>query len=129
MDRDELSRLCELENENRRLKNNIAQQVLDIVALKDLLSKNDMPSHQVSGSALPSLIHQMFQQHVRKVVDVTIRRPVTNLKDSLMMRRSSHQYAISLTVSRSMATVISHITALMQREGYRINHKHVERIW
>ncbi len=39
MDRDELSRLRELEDENRRLKRIVAQQVLDIDALKDLLSK------------------------------------------------------------------------------------------
>lgn len=40
MDRDELNRLRELEDENRRLKRIVAQQVLDIDALKDLLSKN-----------------------------------------------------------------------------------------
>ena len=39
MDRDELSRLRELEEENRRLKKIVAQQVLDMDALKDLLSK------------------------------------------------------------------------------------------
>lgn len=39
MDRDELSRLRELEDENRRLKKIVAQQVLDIDGLKDLLSK------------------------------------------------------------------------------------------
>jgi putative transposase len=39
MDRDELQRLRELEDENRRLKRIVAQQVLDIDALKDLLSK------------------------------------------------------------------------------------------
>lgn len=39
MDRDELSRLRELEEENRRLKKIVAQQVLDIDALKDLLTK------------------------------------------------------------------------------------------
>jgi putative transposase len=39
MDRDELARLRELEDENRRLKRIVAQQVLDIDALKDLLSK------------------------------------------------------------------------------------------
>ncbi|NJL55353.1 transposase, partial [bacterium] len=39
MDRDELSRLRELEDENRRLKRIVAQQVLDMDALKDLLSK------------------------------------------------------------------------------------------
>lgn len=39
MDRDELSRLRELEEENRRLKRIVAQQVLDIDGLKDLLSK------------------------------------------------------------------------------------------
>jgi len=39
MDRNELSRLRELEEENRRLKRIVAQQVLDIDALKDLLSK------------------------------------------------------------------------------------------
>ena len=39
MDRDELARLRELEDENRRLKGIVAQQVLDIDALKDLLSK------------------------------------------------------------------------------------------
>lgn len=36
---DELSRLRELEEENRRLKKIVAQQVLDIDALKDLLTK------------------------------------------------------------------------------------------
>jgi putative transposase len=40
MDRDELRRLRELEEENRRLKRVVAQQVLDIDALKDLLTKN-----------------------------------------------------------------------------------------
>lgn len=39
MDRDELARLRELEDENRRLKRIVAQQVLDLDALKDLLSK------------------------------------------------------------------------------------------
>lgn len=39
MDRDELARLRELEDENRRLKRIVAQQVLDIDALKDLLTK------------------------------------------------------------------------------------------
>lgn len=39
MDRDELARLRELEEENRLLKRIVAQQVLDIDALKDLLSK------------------------------------------------------------------------------------------
>lgn len=39
MNRDELSRLRELEEENRRLKRIVAQQVLDIDALKDLLEK------------------------------------------------------------------------------------------
>jgi putative transposase len=39
MDRDELSRLRELEEENGRLKRIVAEQVLDIDALKDLLSK------------------------------------------------------------------------------------------
>ena len=39
MDRNELSRLRELEEENRRLKRIVAQQVLDIDGLKDLLSK------------------------------------------------------------------------------------------
>lgn len=39
MDRDELTRLRELEAENRRLKRIVAQQVLDLDALKDLLSK------------------------------------------------------------------------------------------
>lgn len=39
IDRDELSRLRELEDENKRLKRIVAQQVLDIDALKDLLSK------------------------------------------------------------------------------------------
>ena len=39
MDRDELARLRELEDENRRLKRVVAQQVLDIDALKDLLTK------------------------------------------------------------------------------------------
>ena len=39
MDRDELNRLRELEDENRRLKRIVAQQVLDIDALKDVLSK------------------------------------------------------------------------------------------
>lgn len=39
MDRNELSRLRELENENRRLKRIVAQQVLDIDGLKDLLTK------------------------------------------------------------------------------------------
>jgi putative transposase len=39
MDRDELSRLRELEEENRRLKRIVAQQALDIDGLKDLLSK------------------------------------------------------------------------------------------
>lgn len=39
MDRDELTRLRELEDENRRLKRIVANQVLDIDALKDLLSK------------------------------------------------------------------------------------------
>jgi putative transposase len=39
MSRDELSRLRDLEDENRRLKRIVAQQVLDIDALKDLLSK------------------------------------------------------------------------------------------
>lgn len=39
MDRDELARLRELEAENRRLKRIVAQQVLDIDALTDLLSK------------------------------------------------------------------------------------------
>lgn len=39
MDRDELSRLRELEEENRRLNKIVAQQVLDIDALKDLLTK------------------------------------------------------------------------------------------
>lgn len=39
MNRDELRRLRELEEENRRLKRIVAQQVLDIDALKDLLSK------------------------------------------------------------------------------------------
>jgi putative transposase len=39
INRDELSRLRELEDENRRLKRIVAEQVLDIDALKDLLSK------------------------------------------------------------------------------------------
>ena len=39
MNRDELSRLRELEDENRRLKRIVAQQVLDIDALKDYLAK------------------------------------------------------------------------------------------
>lgn len=39
MDRDQLSRLRELEEENRRLKRIVAQQVLDIDGLKDLLTK------------------------------------------------------------------------------------------
>jgi putative transposase len=39
MNRAELSRLRELEEENRRLKRIVAQQVLDIDALKDVLSK------------------------------------------------------------------------------------------
>ena len=39
MDRSELRRLRELEEDNRRLKRIVAQQVLDIDALKDLLSK------------------------------------------------------------------------------------------
>ena len=39
MNRDELSRLRALEDENRRLKRIVAQQVLDIDALKDLLAK------------------------------------------------------------------------------------------
>ena len=39
MDRDELSRLRELEAENRRLKRIVAQQALDLDALKDVLSK------------------------------------------------------------------------------------------
>ena len=39
MNRNELSRLRELEDENRRLKRIVAQQVLDNDALKDLLTK------------------------------------------------------------------------------------------
>mgnify|MGYP001115173743 CR=1 FL=1 len=39
MDQAELKRLRELEDENSRLKRIVAQQVLDIDALKDLLSK------------------------------------------------------------------------------------------
>lgn len=39
MDRAELNRLRELEDENHRLKRIVAQQVLDIDALKDLLTK------------------------------------------------------------------------------------------
>jgi len=39
MDQSELKRLRELEDENRRLKRIVAQQVLDMDALKDLLSK------------------------------------------------------------------------------------------
>jgi putative transposase len=39
MNRDELGRLWELEDENRRLKRIVAQQVLDIDALKELPSK------------------------------------------------------------------------------------------
>lgn len=38
MNRDELSRLKALEEENRRLKRIVAQQALDIDALKDVLS-------------------------------------------------------------------------------------------
>jgi len=36
----DVKRLKELEEENRRLKNIVAQQALDNAALKDLLSKN-----------------------------------------------------------------------------------------
>jgi len=39
MDQSELKRLRELEDENRRLKRIVAQQALDMDALKDLLSK------------------------------------------------------------------------------------------
>ena len=39
MDRNELRRLRELEEENRRLKRIVAQQALDIDALKDVVSK------------------------------------------------------------------------------------------
>lgn len=40
MDRAELNRLRELVDDNHRLKRIVAQQVLDIDALKDLLPKN-----------------------------------------------------------------------------------------
>jgi putative transposase len=39
MDRNELRRLRDLEEENRRLKRIVAQQALDIDALKDVVSK------------------------------------------------------------------------------------------
>ena len=39
MERSELQRLRELEEENRRLKRIVAQQALDIDALKDVVSK------------------------------------------------------------------------------------------
>ena len=39
MERNELRRLRELEEENRRLKRIVAQQALDIDALKDVVSK------------------------------------------------------------------------------------------
>lgn len=39
MDRSELRRLKELEQENARLKKIVAQQALDIDALKDVLGK------------------------------------------------------------------------------------------
>lgn len=39
MSRDELQRLRELEAENARLKRIVAQQVLDLDALKDVVSK------------------------------------------------------------------------------------------
>ena len=39
MDRNELRRLRELEEENQRLKRIVAQQALDIDALKDVVSK------------------------------------------------------------------------------------------
>ncbi len=46
LDTSELQRLRELEAENSRLKKIVAQQVLDIDALKELLAKNGKPSCQ-----------------------------------------------------------------------------------
>lgn len=49
----ELQRLRELETENARLKKIVAQQVLDIDALKDLVSKNGKPSRTAECRRTP----------------------------------------------------------------------------
>ena len=125
---DQAHRLKELERENVRLKRLVADLPLDKAMLQEA----------ALGKTVSPAARRKSVTHVRAVFGVSERRACRVIRIS----RSSQRYRLrSGEVDAPLAKQIvalatrygrygyRRITALLRREGWRVNHKRVERIW
>ncbi len=124
---DQAKRLKALEKENSRLKRLVAEKELDIQILKEAMafdSKNLSPAKR-----------RRTVEYVLNELSVSERRACKVLD----IYRSSHRYSATTTDEENvllqriteLTTKYGYrrITAMLQYEGWKINHKRVERLW
>ncbi|MFZ2031719.1 MAG: IS3 family transposase [Vitreimonas sp.] len=128
---DQAKRLKELEKENARLKKLVANQALDMEILKEA----------AFGKLLSPPKRRQAVEHVRSAVGrerVSERRACQVLGQSRSTQRRQPQVpGDEPRLVRRMVELATQygrygyrrITALLQREQWRVNHKRVERLW
>ncbi|WP_119071273.1 IS3 family transposase [Aggregatilinea lenta] len=128
LDKSQATRLKELERENLRLKKLVADLSLDKSILEEALSKKVIS---------PARRREMVA-HVQQQLDISERRACRVLRQPRATQRYASQRSDE---DRRLTTRIvelasaygrygyRRITALLRDEGWRANHKRVERIW
>jgi len=124
---DQAKRLKEVEKENTRLKRLVAELSLDKSILKEVGGKVLSPTKKRRA-----VFHVMEQLHVpeRKVCRA-LNQPRSTQRYRPKIRASEERLVEQMT---DLATKYGRygyrrITALLQREGWEVNHKRVERLW
>ena len=124
----QVHRLKELEQENGRLKRLVADQALD-----NLILKRSRP-----GKLLSPTRRREAVGHVREALAVSERRACRVLGQVRRTQRYTPIVADDEAVLTANVVSLAceygrygyrRITALLQSDGWRVNHKRVERIW
>jgi putative transposase len=123
----ELRRLRQLEDENRRLKAIVADQALDIRALKDVLAKKRLqPAVKRQMVADMMATHVLSERRGCGLVEITrrsFRRPTSPDRNVELRMR------LQALAEKRRRWGCPRFFRMLRRDGLSVNHKRVERIY
>jgi len=123
----EMRRLRQLEEEDRRLKGIVADQALDLQALKDMLSKNGYgPLMKREMVAYLMTSHDLSQSRACGLIGIT-RRSLRRMPAPDRNQELRQRLRVLAEERRRWGCPM--LYRIIRREGFGVNHKRVERLY
>ena len=122
----ELRRLRQLEEENRRLKSIVADQALDIRALKDVLAKTVTARCEARDGGRSYGPHALSQRRACGLIGITRR---SFQRAAAEERNHQLRQRLRELAEQRRRWGCPMLYLVLRREGWRANHKRVERLY